>query len=354
MKQSQLFLSDRRSALFSLNRHLCGRRYDGATFFILVDSATARHCLPYVVSQMPVLQESTFFELPRGAKGKSLRVAESLWAALHDSGADRDSVVVNLGGGTVSDMGGFVAAGYMRGIRYVNIPTTLLAMVDAAIGGKTAVNLKGCKNQVGFFHAPEAVCIDPAFLHTLPQSESLSGWFEMFKCRLVGALFDDDDLWAKPSTIPSTAAVSACAAFKMAVCKADPYDHGIRHILNFGHTFGHAIESHAAARRQPLSHGVAVGLGMWCELYLSVRKLRLADEVLGRYGELLRHTVEIPHYGLADTEEMLAFMRSDKKNGGGEIRCVMLQDVGVPVIDVPVDDNEVRDALLKLHNQLGR
>jgi 3-dehydroquinate synthase len=225
-------------------------------------------------------------------------------------------------------------------------------MVDAAIGGKTAVNLGGSKNQVGFFHQPTITCIEPAFLNTLPDDELFNGIFEMLKTFLIGnpeqyQTLCDMLLGGTFEVMPDM--IASCAEIKSAVVKADPKDQGIRHILNLGHTFGHAIESFShQPDQQPLNHGMAVGVGIVCALYLSVKKLGLPQEHLDRYCQVAAKLVQLPHYTLKQTESILAYMRQDKKNAEGEIRCVLMQELGAPVIDIAVDENEIRDALIKI------
>ena len=175
-----IILPGRYSALSSLNRRLLGAKYHGAKFFILVDENTYNHCLPYLITRVPALENAEFLEVPVGEEAKSIEIAGQLWSVLLQSMEEQclgrnDMVLINLGGGTVSDIGGFVAAGLKRGVRYINVPTTLIGMVDAAIGGKTAVNMGGAKNQVGFFYQPELTVIEPSFIDTLPAQELKNG-----------------------------------------------------------------------------------------------------------------------------------------------------------------------------------
>lgn len=344
-------LPSHQSPLSRLNRTLAGKSYRDVRYFILVDENTYNHCLPQLVAQVTPLQKAEFMEVPIGEDCKDIAIATQLWETLLESGADRDSVLVNLGGGCVSDLGGFVASGYKRGIRYINVPTTLIGMVDAAIGGKTALNLNGYKNQIGFFNPPNIVCVNPSFLDTLPDEELFNGVFEMLKTMIIGAPDQYEQLCdmllggtldLKPDMI------AACAEIKTAVVKQDPTDKGIRHILNLGHTFGHAIESFSHQTGRHYGHGTAVGIGMVCALYLSVKKLGLPQSCLDRYRSVATKLIELPHYTLRDTETLLSFMRQDKKNADGEIRCVLLKEVGAPVIDLAVDESEIRDALLKI------
>lgn len=343
---TKLIGNSRVSALAKLDRMLQGKAFRGARFFIVLDENSYACCLPQVISRVTALQEAEFFEVPVGEECKSLEVAAQLWGALLESGADRNSVIVNLGGGAVSDLGGFVAAGFKRGIRYINIPTTLTAMVDAAIGGKTAVNVENAKNQVGFFHQPVAVCCDEQFLSTLPQAELVDGTMEVAKTLMLSDPDAFDMLDERPLAAPEV--IAHCVHFKLAVVKSDPHEASLRKILNLGHTFGHGIESWFRDCQRPISHGRAVGYGMWCAIYLSVGKLGLAPTMLERYSQWLKSQLVIPRITLKDTEGILGYMRSDKKNADGEILAVLLQAPGTPVIDMRIDENEVRDALLRL------
>lgn len=347
----KLLIASRCSAFGKLSRTLEGKAYQNARYFILVDENTYNHCLPQLVAQVEPLQKAEFMEVPIGEECKDIAIATQLWETLLESRADRDSVLVNLGGGCVSDLGGFVASGYKRGMRYINVPTTLIGMVDAAIGGKTALNLNGYKNQIGFFNPPDIVCLNPSFLDTLPDEELFNGVFEMLKTMMIGAPDQYEQLCdmllggtldLKPDMI------AACAEIKTAVVKQDPTDKGIRHILNLGHTFGHAIESFSHQTDKPYRHGKAIGIGMVCALYLSVKKLGLPQACLDHYRSVATKLIELPHYTLRDTEALLSFMRQDKKNADGEIRCVLLKELGAPVIDLAVDENEIRDTLLKI------
>lgn len=344
----KLILPSRVSSLAKLNRMLKGAGYKDSKFFIIVDENSYNNCLPSLISSVSALESAEFFEVPIGEEAKSIEVASQLWSALLDSGADRNSVIVNLGGGCVSDIGGFVAAGFRRGIRYINIPTTLVAMVDAAIGGKTALNLQYAKNQVGFFWQPDAVCINPYFLSTLPEEELLNGTFEILKTLYLSDINLLNDYLSDNKNIVSMDVVVHCALFKNSVVKIDTTEQSVRKILNFGHTFGHGIESFAIENGIPMRHGMAVGIGMACELYLSVKKLGLDEKILSDYCNFLFATIDVPRFTLADTEPILKYIRLDKKNCDGWILCVLLKDIGIPVIDVAISENEVRDALLHI------
>ena len=327
MSSTRILFSSRRSALSGLARMLQGAAFRHARYFLLVDANTFTHCLPSLVSTVPPLQEAEFIELPVGEEAKSLSIAEQVWASLLDSGADADSVIVNLGGGCVCDLGGFVAAGYQRGIRYINVPTTLLAMVDAAVGGKTAVNLQGVKNQVGFFYPPVAVCIHPPFLDTLPHDEWLSGRFELLKCQLLGGDAFSAVPWDTPLTdMAATASLVGDAAhFKAAVCRSDPRDGGVRRILNFGHTFGHAYEMLGGC--QAYTHGEAVAAGMVAMLRYQQGRGEDVSSCLARLLPLLKQ-YHLPDAIPCDKEALAACLRRDKKGDAQSIRIVTLSAPG--------------------------
>ena len=342
--------------LRALERTLASTEWQGSKYVILVDENTFQHCLPLLIGSVEALQEAEFIEVPVGEECKSLEVAAQVWQTLLEGEADRGTVLVCLGGGTVCDLGGYVAAGYKRGIRHIHIPTTLLAMVDAAIGGKTAVNLGGVKNAIGHFYPAALTVIEPAFLDSLPAEELLNGQMEMVKTAAVTdpelymALIDSESI--STSSTPLSTQLKQVARIKARVVRADPYDHGIRKILNFGHTFGHAIEAYRG-----LPHGIAVGIGMKAAMYLSVHKLGLSEEIYNTYSQWLKaqpFSFHLSPFTLKDIEAMLPLMHQDKKAADSTLRCVLLRALGAPVIDVEVSDNEVCDALLTISKPATR
>ena len=329
------------AGLSTLDSELRKEEWRESKFIILLDENTFHHCLPLLINNVEVLQEAEFVEVPVGEECKSLEIASQVWQTLMEGEADRNTVIVNLGGGCVSDLGGFVAAGYKRGIRYINVPTTLLSMVDAAIGGKTAINFGGVKNSIGHFYPSSLTVIEPAFLETLPQEEMLNGQMEMVKTAAVSSPSLYEQIIA--STDIHKYHIIEVARIKNRVVRADPYDQSIRKILNFGHSFGHAIEVYSH-----LPHGISVGIGMKAAMYLSTKKLGLDETTYLSYSKWLEKHVAVPKYTLKDIEKMLPLMRQDKKNATGTIRCVLLQELGAPVIDLEVSDNEVRDTLITI------
>lgn len=336
-KQSKIIYG----GLKALARELNKPEWKGARYTILLDENTFQHCLPQVISQVEALQEAEFIEVPAGEECKSLEVAAQVWQTLLDGGADRQHMLVNLGGGSVCDLGGFVAAGYKRSLRHINIPTTLLSMTDAAIGGKTAIDFGGVKNSIGFFHPAELTVIDHAFCNTLPTEEIANGLMEMVKTAAV----TDNTLFEQltSATTLTKQHIVEVARMKNRIVKSDPYDHGIRKILNFGHTFGHAIEMYSH-----LPHGISVGIGMLAAMYLSTKKLGLAEEIYLSYSKWISAKVKLPKYTLKDIEKMLPLLHQDKKAKEGTVRCVLLQEIGAAAIDVEVSDHELRDAFLHI------
>ena len=326
----------------TLARELNRPLWQGAEFVVLTDETVLEHCLPRLVQEVPQLQEVQFIEVPQGEECKCLEVATGVWQTLLEMNATRSTVLICLGGGSICDLGGYIAASYMRGMRHILVPTTLLAQVDAAIGGKTAINLAGIKNAIGHFYPAELTFCDYNFCRTLSEEQLLDGRMEMIKT----AAIHSETLYTKllHNLSLQRASILEAARFKQAVCEADPEDHSTRHILNFGHTFGHAIEMHSH-----LSHGTAVGLGMLVAFYLSSKKLCLDQSVATNYHLFISKLIKFPQYTLHDIEAMLPLMHHDKKNASSDsLHCVLLKDIGVPVIDVPVSDNEVRDAFLTL------
>lgn len=348
MTKTQILLPRRQSSLKSLDKKLKTLNPDHRRkYFILTDENILEHCLPTLIYNVPELESADFLELPVGEACKDLSIIHEVWGSLLESGADRSSVIVNLGGGCVCDAGGFVAATYKRGIDFINVPTSLTAMIDAAIGGKTAINLDGVKNQIGCFRNPIITCIEPAFLETLPENEIRSGEYEMMKTLLLTGR----ENWQNQNLSDLEDLLPYCVNFKQSVVKEDPEDHGLRKMLNFGHTIGHALEAYYIGQQKEMSHGEAVGMGILYALYLSTKKLGLDHACYSQYRSWLTKRIALPHLTLKEIEQLLELMRNDKKRADNETLFVLLQAPGVPVIDVSVNDNEIRDAILTSANK---
>jgi 3-dehydroquinate synthase len=314
--------------------------YDGRSrkCFLLVDENTERDCLPLFHSLLGEINPAELLKIAPGEQAKSIDSAKHLWEQLSSFGASRDSLLINLGGGVVCDLGGFVASTFMRGIPFINIPTTSIAMADAAIGGKTAVNLQAVKNRMGTFSLPRLTLIDTRFLRTLGLADLHSGLAEIYKTALVADL----SFWNRLTSPELTGLISVpiqeilweevierSAGLKWNIVEDDFRDQGRRAILNFGHTFGHAFESLSMlGNRLPVSHGVAVAMGMICECYLSVNTVGLAKEEMARISVILRSV--FGYYPLSgnDIPAMLSFMTKDKKVNEGNLCFTLLRKPG--------------------------
>lgn len=289
-----------------------------------------------------------------GEESKSLATVAHIWEELVKGGATRRSVIVNIGGGMVTDLGGFAAATFKRGIRYINIPTTILGAVDAAVGGKTGIDFMGLKNEIGAFALPLATCPAYGLMRYLPEQEWLSGYGEILKTALLderlpwGDVLDAESLHSDESLLGEI--IAGCVKFKEEVVAADPKEGGLRKILNLGHTAGHAFESLALKKGLPVPHGVAVAHGLLVTLIASRLAGILASAPAG--GLLQQYAVALREYfprlpiGCADRRELLALMRHDKKNeGDGKINFVLLAGRGKARYDCQLSEKEVDAAL---------
>lgn len=335
-----------RDALHALDRRLGAEEYSRA--FILGDENTLRMCLPELLAHVTRLRDAPTLVVSPGEGPKDIAVCNDIWRHLAEMEADRHALLVCMGGGVVTDLGGFVAGTYKRGIRCVHVPTSLMGMVDAAIGGKTGVDLAGLKNMVGVFHDPLAVYMHPPFLKSLGKRELLNGLAEMLKHGLV----HDAAMWHAigeaalhdlQALIPL---VERSAAIKAEVVKADPREEGLRKVLNFGHTIGHGIEAHSwEGQQRSLLHGEAVAAGMVCEAWLSWRLGLLPREAYDAIAARLLALYKPHQFGSADNHRLIELMRNDKKNNAGQFRFTLLTGIGNARVDVPVTAAQVQDAL---------
>ena len=309
--------------------------------FILTDENVAPFWLPEVAHWLHC-DSAIEIVIKAGEQHKNLQTVQRIWKTLMKHHADRNALLINLGGGTITDLGGFAASTYKRGIKFINIPTTLLAMVDASIGGKTGIDFGGAKNQIGTFAEAEDVIVDPVFLSTLPRRELLSGLSEMLKYGFVS-----DVNLLKINLDNYQQYIFRCGQIKREIVAQDPTEKSLRKILNFGHTFGHAIESHCLTTDYPLLHGEAVALGMVGSLWLSVKQCSLDEKVLQDFERQLPMLLSEAETSLseADIEPILGYLVHDKKNKGEKPQFVLLEAVGKPVWDVEVEPEMVKTAL---------
>ncbi len=317
--------------------------------FILVDTNTKIHCLPLFLSEAGPNDQFEIIEIKSGEVYKNLDTCTELWSTLSRLGADRKSLLINLGGGVITDMGGFVASTFKRGIKFINIPTTLLSMVDASVGGKTGVDLGSLKNQIGGFCNPEMVLIDTRYLKTLSDREMRSGLAEIIK---YGYTFDKE-IWAEIRPIQNldlttiNNLVHRSVEIKNKVVLKDPKEENLRKILNFGHTIGHAIESYFLENKdkKALTHGESIAIGMIIELYYSSKLLNFPIE----YTEDLKDFV-IKFYGKikidrTDFDPIIELMRYDKKNVNGKVNFVLLESMERCKLDVQVPSELLNEGI---------
>ncbi len=323
-----------------LNQYLTQANH--SKIFILVDSNTHEYCLSYLMSKIEGDYEIEVIEIDAGEIHKTIETCTGVWNVLSELGADRKSLMINLGGGVVTDLGGFVACTFKRGINYINVPTSLLAMVDASVGGKTGVDLGNLKNQVGVISESEMVLVDTEYLTTLPANQMRSGLAEMLKHGLI----KDKAYWNKLKDLSNLTLddlgqlIYDSVVIKNEVVLVDPTEQGLRKILNYGHTLGHAVESYYLTHpeRETLLHGEAIAVGMIMEAYISAELLSLSKEQLDEIKEVILATfpkITIPD---EDRKEILKLLVHDKKNSNGNINFVLLTTIGDTKIDCVVEE----------------
>lgn len=319
--------------------------HDGT--FVICDTNSYAYCWPEV-ARFLTLRTADVITIDAGDVNKNLAQLSHVWERLQRGNATRHSLVINLGGGMVTDLGGFAAATFKRGVNFINVPTTLLAMVDASLGGKTGINFGGMKNEIGTFAHPSRVIIHTQWLKTAGADNLRSGYAEMLKHGLLAG----EKMWAElvkfdlaqPDLHRLAAMIGDSIGVKARYANQDPHEKGIRRALNLGHTFGHAIEEWSL-RHQPLLHGYAVAYGLVCELYLSAARQGFPTERMRQTVAFIKAHYGTPPLSCDDYDELLTLMHHDKKSRHGEINATLLAAVGRPVIDQTVSDEEARDAL---------
>lgn len=315
--------------------------------FLLMDETTHELCLP-LIKDVECMKGAKHIIIGATDTHKTLETLAYVWTEMGNGGGTRHSLMVNLGGGMVTDLGGFAASTFKRGIKYINIPTTLLSMVDASVGGKTGINFNGLKNEIGVFNSPETVIIDTEFLRSLDHENICSGYAEMIKHGLISndenyaelLNFDLDNVDYKHLG----EMVGKSVAIKERVVLEDPFEHGIRKALNLGHTAGHAFESWALSRK-PYLHGYAVAWGIICELYLSVAKTGFPTDKMRQTVRFINENYGKLPITCDDYEELYQYMTHDKKNTAGIINFTLLGGIGDIRINQTADKNEIFEML---------
>lgn len=316
--------------------------------FVLTDETTQQLCWPKI-KNFKALKNSTPIIIKATDTHKNLDTLSQVWQALSSGGATRHSLMINLGGGMVTDLGGFAASTFKRGIDFINIPTTLLAMVDASVGGKTGINFGGLKNEIGVFSDSRFVIINTQFLDTLDHDNICSGYAEMLKHGLIS----DERTWAElvtfdldtPDLNQLQRMVADSIKVKERIVEADPHEHGIRKALNLGHTMGHAFESFAMRRGTPILHGYAVAYGLISELYMSARKTAFPTDRMHQTVRFIRENYGTFNITCDDYPTLIELMRHDKKNTSGIINFTLLGNVGDIRINQTANEEEIKEAL---------
>lgn len=316
--------------------------------FVIADENTLEHCYPLLQKNLNLNQRATLLQISSGEEHKTIESCMKVWELLSNNGADRKSLILNLGGGVVTDLGGFVACTYQRGIEFVNIPTSLLAMVDASVGGKTGVDLGPLKNQIGVIRNPKMVVIDAEFLQTLPTPHFRSGLAEMLKHGLIHSKAYLEAVISMDAGDPKQLLdlIWESIQIKDQIISEDPFENGLRKTLNYGHTLGHAIESYCLqhANRKTLLHGEAIGIGLILANYLSTQISEKDNDLLKRADE---HIVDL--YGKhkfddAEIDKIIQLLIHDKKNSHGEVRFVLLEGIGTARLNCQVSNEQIKKA----------
>ena len=307
----------------------------GSNAIVLCDSNT-KMCLEYLHVACPETKELQVIEIPFGEENKKLKTCEKVWYELTELGADRKTMLLNLGGGVVTDLGGFVASTYMRGIRFVQIPTSTLGMADAAIGGKTGVDFGVLKNMIGTFTQPEAVVIDSNFLKTLPARHYKNGLAEVLKHAYITDISIIDLMYANEDEL-----ISKSVDAKMKIVASDEFESGERKKLNFGHTLGHAIESHFLESGTSVFHGEAIAAGMIMESFASKEVCGLSEADLESVCTMTDSIFKRVIMTETDWAEVKKLLVHDKKNVAGKVKFVLLSKLGTAVIDQSVSEQQL-------------
>lgn len=332
-----------------LNSFLKKGKY--SRLIVLADSNTINECYPIIAKNCASIQKADILEIDTGEAIKTLDTCKELWETLSEAQVDKNALLINIGGGVITDLGGFVASVYKRGIEFIHIPTSLLAMADASVGGKCGVDLNMIKNQLGTITQPKAVFINTVFLNTLPQRHLANGVAEIIKmgliadAKMVKAMQDNKtllDLLIKRSV-----------GLKMAIVKKDPNDKGIRKILNFGHTIGHAIESCFLGTKDELLHGEAVAIGMFIETLIAFDKKMIKTNELQTIVDLIKPNYEVIAFTQEEEEKIMQLMLHDKKNKNNKIRMSLLNKIGSCKHDVEVTTSQIQKAFKTYHQIIG-
>lgn len=346
-RSSQIYFGDLAACGFE---KILTEKYPDSRYIILTDENISAFWSEFLVTNFSFLNKAEIIEIPAGEENKNLEICSSVWEALTEYQINRNDVIINLGGGMISDLGGFVASLFKRGLRFVNIPTSLLAQVDASIGGKTGIDLGAFKNQIGVFAEPDFVFIDSAFLSTLPAEQLLSGYAEMLKHGLIS----DASYWKEllglnhENTGTLLPYIKRSVEIKKQIVEQDYSEQGLRKTLNFGHTIGHALEGYFLKKQKTFLHGHAIGTGMIAEAYIAYKKNLLSEK---EFQEIKTNLSALYGSSLPEKPDTLALMElilNDKKNKTGAINFSLLKNIGSSVCD----QNISRELILESFDQI--
>jgi len=326
-----------------------------SSIFILVDENTEKYCLDILLRKSKI-ESFNQINISSGESNKNIESCILIWDQLNSFKADRKSLLINLGGGVLTDIGGFAASTYLRGISFINIPTTLLGMVDAAHGGKTGIDFKLLKNQIGVFNEPLEVLLDNEYLNTLSKEEYINGYAEVVKHSLLSnkSTLNFNSLLKFDLFEDSEHIINSYSQVKNEIVESDKYESNIRKVLNLGHTIGHAVESysHISEKINDLKHGEAIVIGIITELYISHKKFNFPNEDLKSVKNHLDKYFGIVSFSDSDVDQIYELMVYDKKNSGNRINFVLLKKIGDPVIDQFVDKDMFKESFLFYNNSL--
>jgi 3-dehydroquinate synthase len=332
------------SILESSFQDLLNNEFLSSKKIVIVDENTQELCWPYLLTAFDGLHDAEVIVLPSGEENKVMEVSFQVWEAFTNYRVQRGDLVINIGGGVVTDMGGFIASVYKRGLRFINVPTSLLAMIDASVGGKTGINLGHHKNQLGVFSFPELTICDPIFLKTLPEKQFVSGTAEMFKHAIISSEKHWNDLKTMDIVNISPEFIYNSIQIKAEVVDNDPTEKGLRKVLNLGHTIGHAIEGFFI-EKHTYTHGECVAWGVLVESSISRRMGHLSEENFSEISDIIHDkfppmTVDKEHF-----DELIALMKNDKKNNSSKINFSLPTKIGAVIIDQQIDEEIIKEAL---------
>lgn len=329
----------------ALNTFLKKNSY--TSYFLICDEQTFGHCLPALLFNCPILNEAEIIELESGEQHKNLETCMQVWGALTDAGADKKSLIINLGGGVITDLGGFVASTFKRGVDFVNVPTTLLSMVDASVGGKTGVDYEGIKNHIGTTYEPKGVFVNPVFLETLSERHVRNGYAEVIKIALIA----DAGFWNEIRQSDTTAhfysedLISHAIGLKNTIVKKDLHENDLRKSLNFGHSIGHALESALLKQKKDILHGEAVAFGIVAESIIAHQLKCITKKELNEICDYINSVYPKIRLTAETKKLLLQYIFHDKKNEDGKLNFALPQSIGAYKLQSGITEEQIRNAV---------